>query len=222
MFDGDYEVSREARKKEMLHILEFAQRSIGTFYNILDIGAGSGILLEVAGKSGYRAVGIEPSSSLVETARERGLEVNLGTFPCSKVTDKFDLITLVDVIEHLNNPSTLIELIGQNLSKSGSILISTPDVSSKFAKLMKWNWWHFRVAHIGYFDFQTLDLLMKNSGYRRVAQSRPIWYFNADYIFERIALIVTRRRFSFRMLQKFKLRVNLHDSILCIYQKVEN
>jgi 2-polyprenyl-3-methyl-5-hydroxy-6-metoxy-1,4-benzoquinol methylase len=220
MVDNDYEASRDARKKEMLHILDFAERTVGPIKNILDIGAGSGIFVEVASISGYTAVGLEPSKSLVDLAKEKKLKVHLGTFPNSRITGEFDLITLIDVIEHLNEPSILIGSLEKSLSKNGTILISTPDVSSKFAKLMKWNWWHFRVAHIGYFDLYTLDLLMKNHGYRNVAKSRPLWYFNADYLFERIALVITKKYFSFRWLRRFKVRVNLHDSILCAYQKI--
>ncbi len=220
MTDNDYEVGREARKKEMRHILNFAERTVGSILNVLDIGAGSGIFVEVAGQSGYQAIGIEPSKSLVRIAEENNLEVKLGTLPSSKITGKFDLIALIDVIEHVNEPSKLIGSLEEYLNDQGSILISTPDVASKFARLMKWRWWHYRVAHIGYFSLHTLDLLMFNNGYRNVARSRPVWYFNADYILKRISLVLTKRNFTFRALHRFKVRLNLHDSILCIYKKM--
>jgi 2-polyprenyl-3-methyl-5-hydroxy-6-metoxy-1,4-benzoquinol methylase len=220
MSDNEYEVGRDARKKEMRHILKFAEHAAGAMENILDIGAGSGVFVEVACQSGYKAIGIEPSKSLVKIANLKNLEVNLGTFPSAKITGRFDLISLIDVIEHLNEPSTLIKSLEQHLAENGTILVSTPDVSSNLAIFMKWKWWHYRIAHIGYFDLDTLDLLMKNCGYRNIAKARPVWYFNADYLFKRIAQLLTKRKFSFRWLQRFVVRVNLHDSILCAYQKL--
>lgn len=220
MEDLEYETGRSVRKREMLHILKYAQK-IQKFSSILDIGAGSGILLEVAESLGYESVGIEPSYSLAEIAVGHDLKVKQGYFPSDEISGKFDLITLIDVIEHLNEPESLIKDLFNNLQDNGFVIISTPDVSSKFARLMKWNWWHYRVAHIGYFNQSTLDLLMKRCGFENTGyNSRPLWFFQADYITKRILKLITRHEFSLRFLRGLTVRVNLHDSILSAYRKI--
>ncbi len=218
MQDCEYEAGRSVRKKEMRHILSYAE-SLRTFQTMLDIGAGSGILVEVAKHLGYNAIGIEPSKSLVQIAETHHLDVKQGYFPSNQVKGKFDLITLVDVIEHLNEPFALIDSLSSHLNQDGIILISTPDVSSRFARIMKWKWWHYRVAHIGYFNQKTLNLLMDRCGYINIGSSRPVWFFQGSYIANRILKLLGGGNVAFKSLKRITIRVNLHDSIMCIYQK---
>ena len=223
--DPEYEQSRNARRKQMQEILKFAQRKMGTFESLLDIGAGSGILLEVAGEYGFRAVGIESSNSLVAIAKKYSLKVEQGTFPDTKIKGRFDLITLIDVIEHVNNPSHLIESLGKNLNDKGVVVISTPDVLSKMARIMRYNWWHFRVAHVGYFDLNTLNLLMINHGYVNIGHARPAWFMPANYLLSRLFRILIRKNFNYKLGKSgwgssLIVRFNLHDSILCAYRKI--
>lgn len=222
MEDEGYEVSRSARKKEMLHILNYARRKTNALNDILDIGAGSGILVEVAGELGLSAMGVEPSKKLVQIAIQHKLDIKQGYFPNSEINKAFDLITLIDVIEHVNEPSKLIESLGDYLNEGGTILISTPDVSSILARIMKWNWWHYRIAHLGYFNQKTLDYLLERHGFINVGTSRPRWYFNADYLTNRILKLLTRKHFSLQLPKKIIIPVNLHDSILSAYRRRPN
>ena len=58
---------------------------------LLDVGAGSGILVEEALASGFAARGIEPSSPI---AAQRGLPVTHGVLPNSELPGPFDVVTL--------------------------------------------------------------------------------------------------------------------------------
>jgi hypothetical protein len=42
---------------------------------------------------------------------------------------------------------------------------------------MGYKWWHYRIAHIGYFDRATLDLAQANSYLVGTGFYRPTWYF---------------------------------------------
>ena len=70
---------------------------------LLDVGAGSGVLLEVSKKFGLISRGIEPSKSLQKLANDNNLDVILGILPSKHLQDKFDFVSLVDVIEHIKD-----------------------------------------------------------------------------------------------------------------------
>jgi SAM-dependent methyltransferase len=213
--DADYEAGRQERGLQARRILELA-RTLQPEGRLLDVGAGSGMLVEQAIQLGYHAEGIEPSAWLHKVARERNLPVHLGTFPHSAVPGKFDLITLIDVIEHVSNPMELLRNIAAGLAESGIAVIVTPDVSSVAARILGWKWWHFRVAHIGYFNKRTVLFALTQSGLQPVLIRRPAWYFGADYLWVRLnRYLPSFLRFaSPRFLSKVVLPINLRDSWL--------
>lgn len=185
MDDQTYEDTREQRALQARKLLQKLKKRIPQG-SLLDVGAGSGILVEEALKLGFEADGIEPSTWLVKQALNRKLPVYEGILPHPSLKPQYDIITLVDVIEHVSNPVEILSEMKKVLKPNGIILIVTPDVSALVPKLMKSKWWHFRLAHIGYFDTKTLNLAMERSGFQKVSIFRPCWYFPMDYIFERL------------------------------------
>lgn len=218
MTDNDYVVSQNARYKEMSRILSFAQPFLGGGKSLLDIGAGTGMLVKRATELGYRAVGIEPSKQFCDIAVEAGLNVTQSIFPSETIVDKFDVITLIDVIEHVNQPVVFLAQVKQKITPGGFVVVSTPDCNSVLARILKWKWWHYRVAHIGYFNQNYLDHAMTKCGFELVGRSRPSWYFNLDYIVERLIKFISKKEVKIPFLMKIQVRVNLRDSILCVYR----
>ena len=98
--DVSYEAGREMRRLQMRKLLRrlATHRSGGT---LLDIGAATGILVEEALSAGYTAVGVEPSAAFHKRAQDLEMPVHRGTFPHPDLTGTFDIITLIDVIEHV-------------------------------------------------------------------------------------------------------------------------
>ena len=220
LVDPQYETTREARKLQEEKVLDIIGRYKKSG-SILDIGAGSGILVEAALQRGYEAVGIEPSKWLTAKATERGLPVHLGIFPHPAVTAKYDVITLVDVIEHVDDPKALVKEISAYLAPGGIFIMVTPDVGSFFAKLLKYKWWHFRVAHIGYFDKKTLDLLTTSAGLKTAKIIRPSWYLSLSYLIERVYSYLPKILHLPlpRFFNTIIIPLNLRDSWLGIYNK---
>jgi SAM-dependent methyltransferase len=183
--DLDYERTRVQRAVQEGKLLDLAARHRPRG-RLLDIGAGSGILVEEARRRGYDAIGVEPGSWLHARARERGLPVVRGTFPHAAVRGVFDVITLIDVIEHVPDPVGLLTDVAAHLAPGGVALVATPDVGSLAARVLGWRWWHFRIAHIGYFDRATLGLALRRAGLTPRAFHRPGWYMRVDYLVERL------------------------------------
>ena len=138
--------------------------------------------------------------------------------PNSEVGGPFDVVTLIDVIEHAPDPVDLLRRIKSVMAPNGICLVVTPDVSSVAARLMGWKWWHFRAAHIGYFNKSTLGLALETAGLRVKAITRPSWHLPSSCLAERAFSYLPR---SFRpalpsVLDRIVVPINLYDSLLAI------
>lgn len=218
--DQQYENTRKERCLQQKKILEL----ITQFKNsgrLLDIGAGSGMLVEEAEKIGFTAEGIEPSRWLQEQAIKRNLNVHLGAYPCHDLNPPYDVITLVDIIEHVPNPLEILSQVRDHLKNDGIGLLITPDASSIFAKLFGMKWWHYRVAHIGYFNKRNLLTALELTGLEPISVLRPSWYFSLEYLYQRLSNYLPKVLMP-RLPNKIKDRIislNLRDSILVIFKR---
>jgi 2-polyprenyl-3-methyl-5-hydroxy-6-metoxy-1,4-benzoquinol methylase len=187
--DPDYESTRGPRSKQMERLLVRLERGVpqAPGSRLLDVGAGSGILVEQARARGYKAAGIEPSRWLQACAQERGLPVELGTLPHSALPGPFDVVTLIDVIEHVLEPVELLREARRVLAPDGHVVVVTPDVGALVPRLLGYRWWHFRLAHVGYFDRTTLRQAFERAGLELVSLSRPTWVLDVGYLIERVS-----------------------------------
>ena len=188
---------------------------------LLDIGAGSGIFVEEAIAAGYDAIGIEPSEWLQVQASARNIPIVNGLFPHEAINGKFAVITLIDVLEHVSNPGALLQNIANQLEKNGVLLLVTPDVGGVVPRLLGHKWWHFRVAHIGYFNRKNLLISLDGAGLVVSKIGRPWWFFGLGYLLERVcSYLPPLLRFkSNEFLNKVTIPLNLGDSLYVIAQK---
>jgi SAM-dependent methyltransferase len=218
--DREYENTRAERKLQELRLIKvFSRYKPGG--RLLDIGAGSGIMVEAALENGYDAIGVEPSKWLQQNASKLKLPVLQGIFPHPEITGEFDIITFVDVIEHVTHPAGLLRDINQALNNKGILVLVTPDVRSLAARLLGYKWWHYRYAHIGYFNRKNLTFLLQKTGFDVVRMSRPSWYFTLHYLGIRFLSFLPKfLRFPLpRFFEKITIPVNLRDSFLVICTK---
>jgi SAM-dependent methyltransferase len=146
------------------------------------------LLVAEARKAGLSAVGVEPSAALVNAARQtQDIDLLPGTFPHPQLTDRrFELIFLVDVIEHVSDPVDLLRSCADSLSEEGLLVVVTPDARSLAARMLRRRWWHFRLAHVGYFDRHTLRMAGENAGLAIERYFRAKWFFPISYLAERL------------------------------------
>jgi 2-polyprenyl-3-methyl-5-hydroxy-6-metoxy-1,4-benzoquinol methylase len=230
--DPEYEASQHARRLQMCHLLTLAKRFHKTARSVLDIGAATGLLVAEARRVGLEAVGVEPSHSLVETARRsNGVELLQGAFPHPTLLGRrFDLVFLVDVIEHVATPVQLLGAAAGALAPGGRLVLVTPDVGSVAARLLGRRWWHFRLAHVGYFSRDSLVRAIDAAGLTVVGRARAGWCFPVGYLATRAAVYLPisrllKRAERGRWLGKLFTRVipvNLRDSFLVLLQRKED
>jgi len=221
--DPGYEKGRKERSLQaaanLRHLAKFKPGG-----RLLDIGSGIGILVEEALKMGYEASGVEPSKWLQKQAGNRNLPVIWGTLDDIPGTEIYDAIALIDVLEHVLKPVDLLAQIRNRLTPDGIAMIVTPDYKSLFGRVLGRKWWHYRVAHIGYFDKKTLRMACDKAGLEIVDQKRPGWHFTAEYLWVRIMLYFPKwlRIPSFAWMTRKVIPINLHDSLMVVVKRSED
>ncbi len=142
---------------------------------LLDIGCSAGFFLKVARDQGWEAQGLELSEDTAALAEKwYGLEVTVGTLRESLFpANHFDVVTLWDVIEHLDDPKKTLFIINQILKPDGIVAIATPNIdglfpalSYKVANLLN-HWPHPEPPrHLFQFSKKTLTRLLELTGFK--------------------------------------------------------
>jgi 2-polyprenyl-3-methyl-5-hydroxy-6-metoxy-1,4-benzoquinol methylase len=189
MDDPDYEAGHACHAMRANWLLDVAQRAHPGGRYVLDIGAATGLLVQSARERGWRAEGVEPSLRLVDTAlKSRGIHLLQGGVPHAGLRERsFDYVFLVDVLEHVSDPVALLRTAGALLARDGILIVVTPDVSSFARRLLGRHWWHFRLAHVGYFDAASFAVACRRAELQLQARVRIGHWFAVDYLAERIA-----------------------------------
>jgi 2-polyprenyl-6-hydroxyphenyl methylase/3-demethylubiquinone-9 3-methyltransferase len=101
---------------------------------VLDVGCGTGFLLEQLAGRGFRGIGVDLSPESVEHANRRLSEIGAADRLTAMVGSAyeppegpFDLIALTDVLEHLEDPRRCLAALRAQLAPDGLLVISTPN-----------------------------------------------------------------------------------------------
>lgn len=220
MEDPAYEATRGPRRLQAERLLKLFGRH-GRRGRLLDVGAGSGILVEAARAMGFDAEGVEPSRALQAAAAARGLPVHQGVLPHPAAAGPYDAATVIDVIEHVADPIGLMRQVHDVLAPGGLCLVVTPDLGSLAVRLLGRRWWHYRIAHIGYFDRATLARALTAAGFEVIRAGRPTWYFPASYLARRaLSYLPGGARLPVpAWLDHVTLPLNLFDSLLFLCRR---
>jgi 2-polyprenyl-3-methyl-5-hydroxy-6-metoxy-1,4-benzoquinol methylase len=100
---------------------------------LLDVGCGIGDYLDLAQRAGMVTTGVEVAETAARLASERH-DVVVGSIEAVDLTDRppFDLVTMWDVLEHLDRPRDILRTILSVLKPGGCVLVATPLMGSVF------------------------------------------------------------------------------------------
>lgn len=226
--DPGYEGSEESRALQMRWLVSLVREFSPHARTALDIGAASGLLVWEATRQGFDAIGIEPSRRLAEAARQRrGVTVLPGVLPHPALEGRrFDAIFLVDVIEHVADPVGLLEHCTRSLADDGVLLVVTPNAGSVAARLFGRRWWHYRLAHVGYFERRSLLVALARAGLEARRWTSAKWFFSIDYLATRAEAYLpvgafnrfARRTAPLRWIYDRVIPLNLFDSFAVLAQ----
>jgi 2-polyprenyl-6-hydroxyphenyl methylase/3-demethylubiquinone-9 3-methyltransferase len=106
----------------------------------LDVGCGAGLLAEPLARLGARVTGLDASQDLIVVAQEHaravGLEIDYRAGEIAELRGEFDLITCMEVIEHVADPAAFVKALAMRLARDGLLILSTPNATSWSRLLM--------------------------------------------------------------------------------------
>ncbi|MFH1857942.1 MAG: class I SAM-dependent methyltransferase [Candidatus Omnitrophota bacterium] len=141
-----------------------AERSLGLIERfakrgrLLDVGCFLGFFLDVARSHGWDCSGVEPSRWARKIAEDRfGLKIVGESLEASHLPESaFDVVTLIDTLEHLPQPQAALSEARRVLKEGGFLYLSTPDIGSPAARILGDRWWGLRPEHVVYFSKPSL------------------------------------------------------------------
>jgi SAM-dependent methyltransferase len=146
---------------------------------ILDIGAGTGSFVLAARRSGYNAFGVEPNEGARQIAAQKGAAM-YGSLDAIE-TNRYSVITLWHVLEHLPNLEEQISRIISRLDEGGTLVLALPNYRSWDAGYFKEYWAAYDVPrHLWHFSRDSIAKIFDPLGFQVVLQ-KPM-PFDAFYI----------------------------------------
>jgi SAM-dependent methyltransferase len=179
------------------HILGVLTRH-GAGPKLLDVGTGNGYFVYLARTEfGLHAQGLEISAAEADYARDTfGIEVLRGDL--SVVTDKYDVVTSFNVIEHVMEPTTLLTQMGERLAPGGLLALSTPNPSCIHRRVRGLNRWSMVCPphHINLFTRAALEEMLARLGFAVLEYSTLSTYINAVRKIDTQSLVLRRAAFQ--------------------------
>jgi SAM-dependent methyltransferase len=131
----------------------------GGWHRILDIGCGDGLFFSRLAEFGSVVEGIEPSSDLVTD--DRGGAIAIRPFDSTfQPAAPYDLIVMLDVLEHLDRPAEALSHVLSLLSPSGTVVITVPAFRSL------WTSWDVMNQHVTRYTKSAFTSLAREVGFR--------------------------------------------------------
>jgi 2-polyprenyl-3-methyl-5-hydroxy-6-metoxy-1,4-benzoquinol methylase len=145
---------------------------------LLDVGSGSGDFLLVARKRNCLVTGLDSSAVQVQKAKVMGIEMRECNIEHLPQRDHYDIITMWDVLEHVQDPKATIEAIYRLLVPGGILALSTPNGGSAWDLAGSGLYYasggsltflverRFSMGHLQIFRQDNLAGLLRNQGFR--------------------------------------------------------
>jgi 2-polyprenyl-3-methyl-5-hydroxy-6-metoxy-1,4-benzoquinol methylase len=183
-YDGghgeDYLSYERANEAAFLRLQELALQDAGFFDDakgrpaareppkVLDIGCATGAILASLREKGWHTTGVEISLPQAEYARrERNLDVRTRPLEENRFPPgSFRAVLASHLIEHLNDPASLVREVCRILIPGGSFYVTTPNIAGFQARLLGRRWRSAIFDHLYLFSAKTLSALLRQNGFR--------------------------------------------------------
>ncbi|PWT89615.1 MAG: hypothetical protein C5B55_11065 [Blastocatellia bacterium] len=162
----------EEKYKEFYRWLERLIEEHTPGNEILDVGCGDGLFL-ASMSARWSKQGLEPSTAGAELARKKNLKVLCGTLADLPPSCRVDLLSALDVIEHIAEPHAFLEALKTKLKPGGLLLVLTGDSTSLPARIAGPQWSYLKwCGHVSIFSEAGLRRVLEDHGFQIVAWKR--------------------------------------------------
>ncbi|MCK4817502.1 class I SAM-dependent methyltransferase, partial [bacterium] len=144
--------------------------------SLLDIGCGWGQLIRFASSLGWKAEGLEIDKIRYDFCRVKGLNaLNKDLNEANFSEETFDVVTAIQVLEHLSNPKGTIQLVHHILKRDGVFVIDVPNFRSLSSIRHRANWHIIHpVEHLYYYTYPVLKRMLTDSGFQILPKPVPV------------------------------------------------
>jgi SAM-dependent methyltransferase len=171
---GDYASAEQVIRREFRSSLRQLERSGVRKGRLLEIGSAYGFFLREA-EPDFQGIGIEVSSDAREYGRRMGVNLFASISDSEVIGGKpYSALVLLDCIEHLEDPYETLRSASQLLGDQASILITTGDWGSFFARKTKSHWRLMTPPqHLHFFTREGMERLLSRIDFEIVSFEHP-------------------------------------------------
>jgi SAM-dependent methyltransferase len=136
---------------------------------LLEVGFGAGALLRAAARAGWAAEGLEISKPAVDHVRKDGLKVFCGPLSEARYPGGcFDVVVATELLEHVDDPESLVREIARVLRPGGLFWATTPNVDGITSRILGLDWPMVCADHLHLFSRKGVSKLLRSAGFGRV------------------------------------------------------
>lgn len=168
---------------------------------VLDIGAGTGKILEELKAHGWQAKGVDAEPAAAQECKKRGIILqtcDVGNKSLPYQSNSFDLVLTLDFLEHVQNEIQVINKIKRVLKPDGKLLISVP----AYPRL--YSYWDKMLGHYRRYSKADLTQLIKKSGLKIEFLS----YYFSWLLLPAVIIRMIKKMFNIKMISDFQTNTN--------------
>jgi SAM-dependent methyltransferase len=191
---------------------------------LLEVGAGSGKLIRRLRRvRSCSVLGIEPSAALFTAYDLATLGIERVTLPelASREPPAFDVVTVLDVIEHIPDAAEFVDALARVTRPGGFVFISTPDPEGPLARLLGRRWHHYNAYHFSLYGDAAIATAARRGGFRVVSTEHRPKRMSLDYLWNYLMdfALARRRAASAPRSSRFSISVNVLDTHSIVWQR---
>ena len=191
---------------------------------VVEIGSYSGILLDFFRRRGWRVLGIEPDSRAATYARTTyGIDVCEGTIDGVELPSEYaDAVVMLHVIEHVDDPASVVSQVHQLLRPNGLFVVETPCYDSLAFRVLGRRERSIACdGHIYFYTAETLKKMLCSKGFqilriervgRTMSIARLLWNIGVISKSENVLRFLQKLSGKFGLDHRH-IYLNLHDMV---------
>jgi SAM-dependent methyltransferase len=139
----------------------------------------------------------------------------------SRATAPYDVVTVLDVIEHIPEAAEFVRALAEVTKPGGFVFLSTPDAGGFLARLLGRNWHHYNAYHFSLYSRQAVAEAARHGGFRMLSSEHHSKRMSLDYLWNRAMdfQLAGRRRSGVQRPSRFAIPVNLGDILAVAWQR---
>ncbi|MEI8059497.1 MAG: class I SAM-dependent methyltransferase [Ferruginibacter sp.] len=153
----------------------------------LDIGCAAGYCLEVMQGKGWHVEGLELDEKMCSELKAKGFSAHHKLLENFETDQKYSLITLFDVIEHIPDVDAAFQQLYKITNENGIVVMVTPDYNSIQRKIMRKKWFQYKpVEHIQYFTKDSISSFAERNNFKAIYISVCGQYADVNFLINRL------------------------------------